>query len=77
MILQSSNSSDTADCNLLVDFNAEDEMQQVATQVRRFHVLDENFTLSSFNFDFKEEKKCNYKTEMFGYSNHENNEDMW
>ncbi|VBB32837.1 unnamed protein product [Acanthocheilonema viteae] len=76
MVLQSSNSSDMAGCNLLVDLNVVDEVQQVATQVRHFHVLDEDFSLSSLNFDFDEAKKCNYKAEMFSHNNHENNEDM-
>ncbi|CAG9532276.1 unnamed protein product [Cercopithifilaria johnstoni] len=74
-ILQSSNSSDIADCNLLVDLNDADEIQQVATPVRHYHVLDEDFNLSSFNFDFEEEKKC--KAKMLGCNNHESNEDMW
>ncbi|EJD75975.1 hypothetical protein LOAG_16973 [Loa loa] len=77
IILQSSNSSDMTDSNLLVDFNAADEAQEVATQVRQFHILDENFTLSSFDFDFKDTKECNYETEMFGCSNHENNGNIW
>uniref|UniRef100_A0A1I8ES16 Uncharacterized protein n=1 Tax=Wuchereria bancrofti TaxID=6293 RepID=A0A1I8ES16_WUCBA len=73
MILQSSNPSDMTDCNLLVDFNGANEVQQVATEVRHFHVLDEDFTLSSFNFDFKKAKS---KAEIFGYSNYQDNKDI-
>uniref|UniRef100_A0A0R3RHA9 Tudor domain-containing protein n=1 Tax=Elaeophora elaphi TaxID=1147741 RepID=A0A0R3RHA9_9BILA len=76
VILQSSNSSDIADCNLLIDLDVADEVQQVTAQARHFHVLDEDFTLSSFNFDHEEAKKCSYEAEMFGCSNHENNEKM-
>ncbi|EJW82871.1 hypothetical protein WUBG_06221 [Wuchereria bancrofti] len=38
-----------------------------------FHVLDEDFTLSSFNFDFKKAKS---KAEIFGYSNYQDNKDI-
>lgn len=77
VIRQNSNSSNMADCNLLVDFDIADDVQQLATQVRRFHVLDEDFNLSSINFDFKRAKECNYKAGIFGCNGHENNEDMW
>ncbi|KAM3728605.1 3,4-dihydroxy-2-butanone 4-phosphate synthase [Dirofilaria immitis] len=55
VLLECSNSSDIADnCNLLVDLDDVNEIQQVATQVRQFHIIDEDFTLSSFNFNVKE-----------------------
>ncbi|VDK89024.1 unnamed protein product [Litomosoides sigmodontis] len=71
-ILQSSNSSDVPDSNLLIDFSTEGEVQQGETQTRHFHVLDEDFNLSLFNFDFKEANKCNYKAEVLDCNNHEN-----
>ncbi|VDN81187.1 unnamed protein product [Brugia pahangi] len=73
MILQNPNPPDVTDRNLLVDFNVANEVQQVAPDVRHLHILDEDFTLSSFNFDFKEAKS---KAEMFGYSNYQDSKDV-
>lgn len=64
------------DSNLLVDFNSEDEAQQGKTEIRHFHVLDEDLNLSLFNFDFKESKKDNYKAKMLD-CNKQGSGDMW
>uniref|UniRef100_A0A2K6VYG0 Uncharacterized protein n=1 Tax=Onchocerca volvulus TaxID=6282 RepID=A0A2K6VYG0_ONCVO len=77
VLLESSYCSDRADnCNLLVNFDAADEMKQIeSSTVRQFHVIDEDF-IPSFNFDVREKTKCNYETEMFNCFNHENNESI-
>uniref|UniRef100_A0A915PTZ0 Tudor domain-containing protein n=1 Tax=Setaria digitata TaxID=48799 RepID=A0A915PTZ0_9BILA len=79
MLMRSSTSSDATNypsrSDLLVDFNAADDAQTIDAKVRQFHVLDDDFTLSSFHFDVNKEKKNNCEAEMHD-CNHRNGENI-